>query len=81
MSTRAAKELKKLSADIRDRFNDKILALAENTRPSGVVKLENADNKYRIRVGNYSILYEIQDEVLIIKVVRLGHRRDVYQDE
>ncbi len=73
ISTRAAKELKKLSADIRDRINEKILALAENPHPSGVVKLENAENKYRIRVGNYRILYEIQDEVLIIKVVRVGH--------
>ncbi|WP_442949040.1 type II toxin-antitoxin system RelE family toxin [Nostoc sp.] len=50
--------------------------MADNPRPSGVVKLENTDNKYRIRVGNYRILYEIQDDVLIVKVVRVGHRRD-----
>ncbi|MDZ8025291.1 MAG: type II toxin-antitoxin system RelE family toxin [Nostoc sp. SerVER01] len=80
ISNKAAKQLKKLSTDIRDTINDKILALAENPRPSGVVKLENADNKYRIRVGNYRILYDIQDDVLIIKVVRVGHRRDVYRD-
>ncbi|MHC0064808.1 type II toxin-antitoxin system RelE family toxin [Nostoc sp. UIC 10890] len=81
ISNRATKQLKKLSADIRDRVNEKILELADNPRPSGVVKLENTGNKYRIRVGNYRILYEIQDDVLIVKVVRVGHRRDVYRDE
>lgn len=81
ISTRAAKQLKKLSGDIRDKINEKILDLAENPRPSGVVKLENADNKYRIRVGNYRVLYEIEDDVLIVKVVRVGHRRDIYRDE
>lgn len=81
ISNRAAKQLKKLSTDIRDRINEKILELADNPRPSGVVKLENTDNKYRIRVGSYRILYEIQDDVLIVKVVRVGHRRDVYRDE
>ncbi|WP_442936834.1 type II toxin-antitoxin system RelE family toxin [Nostoc sp.] len=55
--------------------------MAENPRPSGVVKLETTDNKYRIRVSNYRILYEILDDVLIVKVVRVGHRRDVYRDE
>lgn len=81
LSNKAAKQLKKLSADIRDRINEKILELADNPRPSGVVKLENTGNKYRIRVGNYWILYEIQDDILIVKVVRVGHRRDVYRDE
>ncbi|MEJ6482022.1 type II toxin-antitoxin system RelE/ParE family toxin [Nostoc punctiforme UO1] len=81
ISKKAAKQLKKLSADIRDRINEKILELADNPRSSGVVKLENTGNKYRIRVGNYRILYEIQDDILILKVVRIGHRRDVYRDE
>lgn len=80
ISNKAAKQLKKLSTDIRDRINEKILELAENPRPSGVVKLENTENQYRIRVGNYRILYEIQDDVLIVKVVRVGHRKDVYRD-
>lgn len=81
ISNRAVKQLKKLSTDIRERINKKILDLAKNPRSSGVVKLENTDNKYRIRVGNYRVLYEIKDDVLIIKVIRVGHRRDVYQDE
>ncbi|MBD2163922.1 type II toxin-antitoxin system RelE/ParE family toxin [Calothrix membranacea FACHB-236] len=81
ISARAAKQLKKLSSEIRERINHKILELAENPRPSGVVKLENTDDKYRIRVGNYRVLYEIEDNVLIVKVVRVGHRRDIYRDE
>ncbi|MBC6429731.1 type II toxin-antitoxin system RelE/ParE family toxin [Nostoc sp. HG1] len=81
ISNSAVKQLKKLSTDIRDRINEKILDLAENPRPSGVVKLENTENQYRIRVGNYRVLYEIQDDVLIVKVVRVGHRRDVYRDD
>ncbi|BAY29845.1 plasmid stabilization system [Nostoc carneum NIES-2107] len=81
ISARAAKQLKKLSSEIREKINHKILELAENPRPSGVVKLENTDDKYRIRVGNYRVLYEIEDDVLIVKVVRVGHRRDIYRDE
>ena len=79
ISNRAVKQLKKLSTDIRDRINEKILDLSDNPRPSGVVKLENIENKYRIRIGTYRILYEIKDDVLI--VVRVGHRRDVYRDD
>ncbi|MBN4005625.1 type II toxin-antitoxin system RelE/ParE family toxin [Nostoc sp. LPT] len=78
ISSRAVKQLKKVSTDIRDRINEKILEMAENLRTIGVVKLENTESKYRIRVGNYRVLYEIQDDVLIVIVVSVGHRRDVY---
>lgn len=46
-----------------------------------MVKLENRYDRYRIRVGNYRVLYEVKDDLLIVKVVRLGHRREVYRDE
>lgn len=52
ISTRAKKQLKKLSNDIRDRINEKIIQLADDPRPNGVVKLSNNDDRYRIRVGN-----------------------------
>ncbi|MFN5473062.1 MAG: type II toxin-antitoxin system RelE family toxin, partial [Pseudanabaena sp.] len=45
----------------------------------GVVKLVGEDNLYRIRVGNYRIIYSIQDNQLLILVLKIGHRRDVYQ--
>lgn len=44
-------------------------------------KLKNGENRYRIRVGDYRILYQIFDDVLIVIVVRVGHRREVYRDE
>jgi mRNA interferase RelE/StbE len=65
ISSRAAKQLKKLPPDTRNRINEKILELAENPRPNGVVKLEN-DDKYRIRAGNYRILYEISERLPVL---------------
>jgi mRNA interferase RelE/StbE len=47
--------------------------------PDGVVKLTGEDNLYRIRVSNYRIIYSIQDNQLLVLVLKIGHRRDVYQ--
>lgn len=81
IKSKVAKQLKKLPNDIRDRINEKILELAENPRPSGVVKLEGSNDTYRIRVGSYRVLYDIFDDVLLISVIRVGHRREVYKDD
>ncbi|MDF5728334.1 MAG: type II toxin-antitoxin system RelE/ParE family toxin [Rhizonema sp. PD38] len=81
IKSKVAKELKKLPKDIRDRINEKILELAENPRPSGVVKLEGSNDTYRIRMGSYRVLYDIFDDILLISVIRVGHRREVYRDE
>lgn len=71
----AVKEIKKLpSSDLK-----KILAvlesLSENPRPHGSVKL-SGEEKYRIRCGDYRILYTIEDDVLVVYVVKVGHRRE-----
>lgn len=58
ISRGALKQIKKLSADIREKIEVKIQALAEEPRPDGVVKLKDTENGYRIRVGNYRILYQ-----------------------
>lgn len=79
ISRGALKQLKKLSADIREKIEVKIQALAEEPLPDGVVKLKDTENGYRIRVGNYRILYQIQDYVLVVTVVKIGHRREVYR--
>ncbi|NMG10760.1 type II toxin-antitoxin system RelE/ParE family toxin [Brasilonema sp. UFV-L1] len=81
IKSKVAKQLKKLPNDIRDRINEKILELAENPRPSGVVKLEGGNDTYRIRVGSYRVLYDVFDDVLLISVIRVGHRREVYREE
>ena len=73
----AAKEIEALPPKDRRRVVEKIQALADNPRPPGCEKLSGAD-KYRLRQGDYRILYEISDRDLIITVVKVGHRRDVY---
>lgn len=78
---KASKQLAKLPENVQQRIKIKVEELAENPRPSGVVKLESSNNRYRIRVGDYRILYEIIDDLLIVTVVKVGHRREVYQDE
>jgi mRNA interferase RelE/StbE len=74
----AAKELKSLpKKDILNIIN-KIESLAENPRPIGSVKLTGKE-QYRLRQGNYRILYSIEDDVLIIYIVKIGHRKDIYK--
>jgi len=63
----------------RLRVSRAIDKLAANPRPPGSTKLVGTAGRYRIRVGNYRILYEIQDAVLLVLVVKVGHRRDVYR--
>jgi mRNA interferase RelE/StbE len=74
----AAKELEHVPTKDRQRIVTKIGALAGNPRPVGAEKL-SGDEKYRIRQGDYRILYEIEDTQLIVTVVRIGNRREVYR--
>jgi mRNA interferase RelE/StbE len=62
----------------RRRLVDRIESLADNPRPPGCQKLSGFD-KYRVRQGRYRILYMIQDDRLVVTVVRVAHRRDVYR--
>ena len=73
----AAKEIKKLPQKDLKKIISKISSLANNPRPDGCVKL-SADEKYRVRVGNYRVLYEIRELLLIVTVVKIAHRKDVY---
>jgi mRNA interferase RelE/StbE len=76
----AAKELEAVAGrKDRERIAQRILALADNPRPTGVEKLSGTSEKYRIRQGNFRILYEIQDDVLVVYVVRIADRKDVYR--
>ena len=74
----AAKELTQLPPKDRGRIVARIQALADDPRPVGAEKLSGQD-RYRVRQGDYRILYEIEDQVLRIMVVKIGHRRDVYR--
>ena len=75
----AVRALKKLDERDADRVIKTIDALAEHPRPHGVKKLQGAKDLYRVRVGQYRIIYEVHDQRLLVVVVSLGHRRDVYR--
>lgn len=74
----AAKELEDIALRDRRRVVARIRALADDPRALGSEKLSGAD-RYRIRQGNFRVLYEIDDEALTVTVVKIGHRRDVYR--
>ena len=75
----AAKEIEKISNQKdRQRIVSRIARLATEPRPAGCEKLTGRDN-YRIRQGDYRIIYSIEDEVLVVTIVKIGHRRDAYR--
>jgi len=76
----AAKELDEIAGKKdRERIAHRILALADNPRPPGVEKLSGTSEKYRVRQGNFRILYEIQDDILVVYIVRIADRKEVYR--
>jgi mRNA interferase RelE/StbE len=74
----AAKELEGLPPKVRRRIASKIDALGTTPRPPGVEKLSGQE-KYRIRQGDYRVVYAIDDDVRTTTVFKIGHRRDVYR--
>ncbi|WP_431805993.1 type II toxin-antitoxin system RelE family toxin [Microbacterium paraoxydans] len=74
----AVRALKKIDHQDRARIRGAIALLGENPRPPGAKALQGRDG-LRVRVGNYRIIYTVQDDVLVVVVVNLGHRRDVYE--
>lgn len=74
---RAIKALENIPEPYYSNIRIAIFALAENPRPHGYKKLKARDG-YRIRVGDYRIIYEIFDKTLVVDVINLGHRREIY---
>ena len=75
----ARKVVDRLPTAIRERVEAAIAALADQPRPRGSKKLKDADDTYRIRVGDYRVIYRIFDEALVIIIVKVGDRKDVYR--
>lgn len=77
----AGRELARLELAVRRRLRQKIQALATDPRPRGAKKLRGsgAPSLWRVRSGDYRIVYEIRDQVLVVVVVTVGHRREVYR--
>jgi mRNA interferase RelE/StbE len=76
----AVRQLRKLPQSVQERIVRRVEALAADPRPRGSVKLEGEADLYRIRVGVYRVVYQVRDNELIVLVLRVGHRRDVYRD-
>ncbi len=75
----AENDLGRLSTDVHDRVIAAIRLLAQNPRPPGSRKLTGAKNDWRIRVGDYRVIYEIADAIRVVRVHRVRHRREVYR--
>jgi mRNA interferase RelE/StbE len=75
----AAKEIRAITRkQDRERVVERIAALAEDPRPPGCTKLSGRE-AYRVRQGEYRIVYTVEDDALVVEVVKVGHRRDVYR--
>jgi len=76
----AQRDLKALSREIRQRLRDSIDELANDPRPQGVKVLQGGgERRFRVRVGDYRVIYRIDDKEGVVSVTRVGHRRDVYR--
>lgn len=75
----AERDLKRLAAESFHRVISSIKALGVNPRPAGCRKLSGSKSDWRIRVGDYRVLYEIDDEEKAVRVMRVRHRREVYR--
>jgi mRNA interferase RelE/StbE len=78
LTNAANKQLRKLPNQIAQRIQAQLLELENNPRPDGCKKLVNVE-AWRIRIGDYRVIYEIHDKILIVSVIEIGHRRDIYK--
>ena len=76
----AERDLKQLPRPLFFRLNQQILTLCEDPRPVGTRKLKGKLEGWRVRVGDYRIVYQIEDSAQVVTIVRVRHRRDVYSD-
>ena len=75
----ANKALERLPLELQRRMAAALRGLAANPRSPGVVKMQGDDNLWRMRVGRHRIVYEIHDAQILVLVLKIGHRKDVYQ--
>ncbi len=75
----ARKELSKLPKDVQQRIADKIDELKINPCPPGVIALKNGDGRLRLRVGDYRVIYRVEEDKFVIFIVKIGHRKNIYK--
>ncbi len=78
ISSKAEKQLAKLPTQFYAKIIENIFSLAENPRPSGCKKLKGRAG-YRIRIGDYRVIYSIADSVLLVQVIAVGDRKEIYE--
>jgi len=76
----AQRQLRKLASAIQKNLIVLIESLSEQPRPLGCKKLKGRQSQYRVRSGDYRIIYSVEDTSLIVRVIKVGHRRDVYEE-
>jgi mRNA interferase RelE/StbE len=79
LARQAERDLKKLSVENFRRVISEIQSLATEPRPPGCRKLTGSRNDYRIRVGSYRVIYEIDDNGVLVRIMRVRHRKEVYR--
>jgi len=77
LAPRAQRDFKALDGSVRRRIKQRIDSLAENPYPSGIKKIEGEVGLYRLRVGDYRILFQVREKILLVLIVGIGHRREV----
>lgn len=75
----AEKSLSKIEAKFAVKIRERIRYLGEEPRQVGSIKMSGEDNVYRSRVGDYRIVYEIHDKKVLVLVINIGHRKDIYR--
>jgi len=79
LESRAERELKKLPEEIFHRVIPRLRGLADNPKPSGCRKISGSKDDWRIRIGEYRVIYEIDEISKTVKIMRIRHRREVYR--
>lgn len=75
----ARRDLAKLPSDIRSRLTEVLFTLENDPRPPGITKLTGSANVWRVRVGDYRVIFEIDDPAQTVLVLRIAHRQDAYR--
>jgi len=76
----AQRQLKKLPRTVQADLIALIEQLAQDPRPAGCKKLRGRQSQYRVRLGDYRVIYSIEEEALVVRVIKVGHRRDIYEE-
>jgi len=79
LESSAERDLKNLPSKIFDSIINQIKGLSENPRPLNCRKITNSKNDWRIRIGKYRVIYEIDEKYKAVKIMKIRHRKDVYR--